>query len=138
MDPTIVAAPANGRDLARAKSRILRLQRQHALPDIRRHLPAIPRRGHRLVLEQTGHPRRIEEIRLARQGALSNTGRGGTFRCGLAEQGDGPQDLVHLLLLPGDIEVNLVPLMRRLAALALRCRHRSPCSIAQGHYPFGG
>lgn len=123
MDPAVVAAPANGGDLAWAKSWVLRFQRQDALADLRRHLSSVIRSGRGLVVKETGHPGRVEEICLPCQRTLGDARRRRTLSCRLAEQGDRPQDLVHLLLVPSDIEVNLVKIVSWLAAWTFRCRH---------------
>ncbi len=71
MDPAIIATPANGRDLMGVKGRILRLQGQDALPNVRRHLPPV-RGGACRGGKETGQPGRIEEVCLARRRALGD------------------------------------------------------------------
>jgi hypothetical protein len=76
------------------------------------------------LVEKTPHPLPLEPVHPVVQRALRSTGLSGALGRGAADEYDGPEQLVGVLLREPREELELAPILGRLYALASALRHR--------------
>jgi hypothetical protein len=98
VDRAAKSTAADPGDLPQAKRRILGLQRDDGAADLGGQPPTIALGQRSRIVEEALHPRAGEPSGLAAQRAFRDAGLPGAIRSRLAEEHDGPQELVGFLL----------------------------------------